>query len=116
MHRRLVFLLCALLGACAGPLQGAAEKSVSVYKSRGALQCEGPGLPVAELQRQLTDAGIRVSASSCGHDGRMRPAMCGRPDGAIAIFDIPASKLDAAVALKFMPLERAPEASRAACP
>lgn len=116
MLRRTTPLLCALLAACASAVPNAAEKSVSVYKSRGGLQCENNAVAVSELERQLKEAGIRVAASSCGHDGRMRPAMCGRPDGNIAIFDIPASQLEAAVALKFAPLERAPEASRGTCP
>ena len=115
MNTRIAFLLSAALAGCAGAAQNAAEPTVSVYKSRGGLQCENNALAVSELERQLKDAGIRVAASSCGHDGRMRPAMCGRPDGNIAIFDIPASKLDAAVALKFAPMERAKDASRAAC-
>lgn len=115
MPRRILPLLCALLAACASPLQNAAENTVSVYKSRGALQCERGGLSVSELEKQLKDAGIRVQAATCGHDGRMRPAMCGRPDGAIAIFEIPAAQLEAATALKFAPLERAQGASRSAC-
>jgi hypothetical protein len=109
-------LLCAALAACASPLtNNAAEATVSVYKSRGGLQCENNAIAVTELERQLKDAGIRVAATACGHDGRMRPQMCGRPDGNIAIFEIPANKLDAAVALKFMPMDAAKDASRGAC-
>jgi hypothetical protein len=115
MLRRTTTLLCAVLAACASPVPIAAEKTVSVYKSRGGLQCENNAVAVSELERQLKDAGIQVAATACGHDGRMRPAMCGRPDGNIAIFDIPASKLDAAVALKFAPMDAAKDASRAAC-
>ena len=115
LPRHLAALLAAVLAACAGPAPSAAGNTVSVYKSRGGLQCEKTAIAVSELQRQLSDAGIEPSRASCGHDGRMRPARCGRPDGNIAIFDRPASKLDAAVALKFSPLDGAKEATRGPC-
>jgi hypothetical protein len=112
---RFLALLCVGLSACAGAMPHAAESNVSVYKSRGGLQCENNAIALSELEKQLKDGGIAVAGSSCGHDGRMRPAMCGRPDGRIAIFDIPASKLEAAAALKFLPLAKAEGATRSAC-
>lgn len=115
--RPVLLCACTALAACAGtPAPQAAEPTVSVYKSRGGLQCENNALPVADLERQLKDAGIAVSARACGHDGRMRPAMCGRADGNIAIFDIPASKVEAAKALQFGTMDAVKDASRAACP
>lgn len=112
---RILALACAALAACASAPPRAAESTVSIYKSRGGLQCENNAVAVSELEKQLKDAGIPVTASSCGHDGRMRPQMCGRPDGRIAIFEIPKSKLEAAAALKFLPLDKAEGATRSAC-
>ena len=102
-----------LLACAAG--DGKAPAAITVYRHVGSLQCTGGGTPVPALERQLIDAGIRVLSASCGSDGRMHAAMCGLPDGAIGIFEIPASQKEAAAALKFTPLSLLPDANRFAC-
>ena len=79
------------------------------------MQCEGGGTPLPELARDLRDAGIPVLASTCGSDGRMRPAACGRGDGRIGIFEIPASAAAAAEAKGYAPLARLPDAEESPC-
>lgn len=106
---------CAFSLALAACAQQPPGPTVEVYASRGSLQCTGGGVPVAELQRRLSDAGVTVLESACGSDGRIRPAVCGAPDGAIAIFRIPASHTATADARGFRPLAELPGATRGAC-
>jgi hypothetical protein len=40
------------------------------------------------VQSLLQSAGVEVISASCGVDGLARPALCGAPDGRIAIFEI----------------------------
>jgi len=113
-HAAAALLLGAsLLPACAQP---PAAGSTRVFKSVGSLQCSGGGTPLPELARQLTDAGVSVSASSCGTDGRMHAARCGGSDGRIAIFEIPAAAAPAAEKLGFAALTKLPEAQATTCP
>ena len=92
-HVLALSITLSLLVACGGGHHAAA--SAKVFEYRGSQQCTGGGASIAELQQQLSNAGIAVSASSCGNDGT-RAAVCGGPDGAIAIFDIPASQVERA--------------------
>jgi len=105
--------MASLLAACTGAQQAAAQ--VQVFKYRGSVQCTGGGTSIAELQRKLESAGIAVAASSCGIDGRLYPAVCDGPDGAIAIFEIPANQLERASSLSFLPLTGLPGAREAPC-
>ena len=50
---------------------------VDVYKYQGSRQCEGGGVPLAEMQRQLQSMRIPVVSSACGMDGRVHAG----PDG-----------------------------------
>jgi hypothetical protein len=56
-----------------------------------------------------------VLASGCGTDGMAYPAVCGAPDGRIAIIDVPESQLEAARKLGFSLLSERPRAQRMAC-
>jgi len=103
------------LAACAVDNTAGAVERIAMARSTGAVQCEGGGLTLQQTERQLADAGIQVLSSSCGHDGRMRPMMCGRGDGSLHIVEIPASQAAKAEALKFIPLSRLPDAKRRAC-
>jgi len=114
MQYKLAVLLAVLVGAC-GDGGSDTPSTVSVAKSLGSLQCSGGGTTVAVLQSQLSSAGVQVLAASCGNDGNAYPALCGAPDGAIAIFDLPASQQAAAQALNFVPLSTFPNAAKAAC-
>jgi hypothetical protein len=88
---------------------------VDVYKYQGSRQCEGGGVPLAEMQRQLQAGGAIVTASSCGMDGRMYPAFCGGADGKINIFTVTSNSMNAALAQGFTPLNSLPEAQKTQC-
>ncbi len=72
---------------------GTSTSSVSVYKSVGSRQCTQGGVSLSELKRQLTQAGIAVRRATCAFDGSKYPTVCGEPDGAIGILDVPVSQL-----------------------
>jgi hypothetical protein len=110
---------------------GILTTGVTLYKHFGSVQCQpimeqpaasmmtmgnlGGGTSLPVMQQQLTDAGIQVLFVTCGHDGFLRPAMCGVEDGRIAIFEVPAAQAEAAVALGFAPLSDLPDATRFSC-
>ena len=104
-------LAVAPIVACAS----APPKAVSVYLSLGSRQCQDGGRTLAEVQKVLQDAGIPVLASGCGSDGMAYPAVCGAPDGRIAIIDVPESQVEAARKLGFSLLSERPRAQRLAC-
>lgn len=106
--------LTLALAACAQP-PGQPERT-SVWKSFGSLQCSSSGTTLPALRRELEQGGVRVLAASCGHDGRMRIAKCGAPDGRIGIFEVPQADAGSARQLGFVPLAQLPEAERGACP
>lgn len=89
--------------------------TVSVYLVLGSRQCQDGGRTLAEVQKMLTDAGVRVLAAGCGSDGMMYPAVCGAPDGRIAILDVPPEQVEAARKLGFSLLTERPRAQRLAC-
>lgn len=114
-------LTVALLPACAGPaadpsrVAAPSGASVAMAKPLGTRQCE-PGGPTAEsLAGALRNAGISVTAVGCGHDGRMRPAVCGAGDGRLAVVDVPAAQQAQAESLGWKPLSALPDASRQPC-
>ena len=89
--------------------------SVSLYKYSGSVQCTAGGLSLAEMRRELTDAGIRVLGADCGDDGKLYPAVCGGGDGSIGIFEVPATQAEKASALGYAPLNALPDASKVEC-
>ncbi len=103
----------ATLVACGGGESPATN--VSLYKYVGSVQCTGGGTSLSAMERQLTDAGIRVLTSSCGVDGNAYPAVCGAPDGRIGVFEVPAAQAQAASAVGFAPLSNLPAATKVAC-
>lgn len=112
--------LVGLALATAGCVSGAANVTTNapvteVYRSLGSKQCEGGGKSAAQLRTELEAAKVRVRETTCGHDGRMHPAMCGAGDGKIAIFLIAAQDLARARAAGFVPLADLPDARRERC-
>jgi hypothetical protein len=109
--------LLLVLGACAAPAPSAAAAKalVTVAKPLGSRQCETGGPSPASVLAPLRDTGIPVHAAGCGHDGRMRPAVCGASDGRLALADIPDDRLAGARALGFRPLSDWPDARRIDC-
>lgn len=108
--------LITLLQGCVGTPVSPPQERVSIYKSLGSAQCQpSSGVSMAVLQRQLEAADVKILSSSCGSNGRIYPAMCGAPDGRIAIFEIPPAQLSKTTALGFAPLSDLPDATRTAC-
>lgn len=110
--------LLVTLSGCAAPAPSASGPGgdvVKVFKNRGALQCEGRGTPPEAMRAELERAGVRVQASACGSDGRMRPAVCGAGTGEINLFDIAAADLPGAQALGFAPLSQLRDAQAVPC-
>lgn len=59
-----------------------------VYKSDESIQCESEGIPLEQMMLELTNAGIDVVCSQKGHDGLVRPAVCGAGTGNLNIYKI----------------------------
>lgn len=113
---QVVVLASALLVACGAPAaRQEAAASVQVVKSLGGRQCEPGGMTLDALAAQLAGAGVMVQRRACGSDGRMRPAVCGAPDGRIGLFTIPAAQQAQAASLQFAPRATLPDAQEAAC-
>lgn len=117
---------CTLIGCANGPRCGptctnasvmvsGSPGAVSVYKSAGSVQCSGGGLTPAQMQIELTGAGIGVISAACGANGNGVIAMCGGPDGRINVFEVQAADVAAAQALGFALLTGLPNAVRIPC-
>lgn len=121
------FFVIATLSSCGG---GGAESApippdanVYVIKTRGAVQCTTAPMPLATLERQLTDAGVQLVnyagslpvAPSCGVDGRAYATLCGNPTGEIGIFLIQQLQLPKATAAGFVQMSSEPAAKKTDC-
>lgn len=110
MKQRLLLGLASLFlfGACAS--EGQLVDEVKVYKSAGGLQCEPEsGVPLAEMEAELTDAGIQVLCAQEANDGVARITMCGASDGSINVYTIDGADLPGAEALGFASVDVLPE-------
>lgn len=107
---QLALAAAALLAGCA-----IEAPAMVVAQSLGSRQCEGDGRSAAALAQALRAAGVEVRAEGCGHDGRLRPAVCGAPDGRLAVLDIAPGGAERAAALGWRPLAAWPEARRQPC-
>ena len=102
--------------ACATPPPATpAATPVAVVKSLGHRQCEDGGATPASLGQALRAGGVQVLVEACAHDGRMRPAVCGAPDGVMAWFEIPADQLAQAQALGYVTAASLPDLRRQPC-
>ena len=88
---------------------------VALFKPLGTRQCESGGPAPEAVAQVLRDAGVAVAAVACGHDGRMRPAVCGAADGRLVIVDVPVDQQARAEALGWRPLASLPDAVRRPC-
>ncbi len=117
VHRGLRVGLAAALAlglAACGP--GDEPPGTSVYKPFGSQQCGGGGLSRDALAQQLLSAGVAVLSARCGSDGLARAAVCGAPDGRIAIFRVPDTQVALARGAGFGLLSELPQASDGPCP
>lgn len=116
-----LLLAAALTGGCAaadgGNQRVAASGSALVPMARllGTRQCESGGPTPESVANTLRDASIGMTTFDCGHDGRMRPAVCGAPDGRLVVVDVPVAQQERAEALGWRPLASMPGAQRQAC-
>jgi hypothetical protein len=92
------------------------EPSAQVYKSRGSFQCTGGGTSPEVMKDELISAGIEVRSYACGVDGLAYIALCGAPDGAINIFEIPRNTVEQAQTLGFSNLSTLPNSQETPCP
>jgi hypothetical protein len=83
------------------PLPAPVSDAVNVYKYDGSIQCEGEGVSVEEMEKELVNAGVDVFCSRKGSDGLARVAVCGASTGFINIYSIHESNLKDAQELGF---------------
>lgn len=74
---------------------------VKAFKSDNSIQCGSLGVDVDVMALELINAGIDVICAQKGHDGFMRPAVCGADTGNINIYTINTSNLSDAEVLGF---------------
>lgn len=121
--RPITALLMSIGGLVLLPVQLAARPAapppathlIKIYKYQGSLQCQGGGEPLSQMRRQLTRAGVKVLAGSCGVDGLMYPSVCGAADGKINIFTIQRKGLTKAQAQGFVLLQNLADAQVTKC-
>lgn len=106
----------AVLAVLAGCATEPPVPRVWVAKSAGTLQCEATAPDVARLTRELQAAGVEPRQQQCGTDGRMRPMMCGAPDGRLVAYLLRAQDVEAARRAGFVPVTQMPSAQLAPCP
>ena len=67
-------VLAVACSTVAAPVASPMASTVAVAHVLGSRQCEGGGTKPQALAERLREAGVPVSALTCGHDGRMRPS------------------------------------------
>jgi hypothetical protein len=83
---------------------GNQDRQVKVFNYDESTQCNDDGIPLEEMQRQLTDAGIAVHCAQKGNDGNAYPAVCGGASGDINIYLIDRRDVRLAKRLGFRPV------------
>ena len=110
-----VIALALASASCVSANSPSSQTTVRVFKSTGSVQCAEGGTDLSTFARQLEQAGLKVLSSACGSDGRMRAAMCGAPDGRVAIFELSSADAQASSQLGFAPLSKLPDAQAVPC-
>ena len=102
MNKLIALILSATLAACAAVSDG---QTIQVYKLDGARQCEGAGISVQEMQKELS--GIRVyGAEKSALQDVMFPAVCGGGTGSINVYTIAKADVKQAQARGFALLSK----------
>jgi hypothetical protein len=97
-----LLLVAELSGLQQSTIALAASEVLMVYKYEGSIQCRPGGTTMKDMEATLVGNGIKVRMSCKGHDGLLRPAVCGAPTGNINIYEIDASQLQKAINLGFI--------------
>jgi len=74
---------------------------VKVYKTDDSIQCGNAGVELDVMVLELINSGIDVVCSQKGHDGMVRPTVCGVGTGNINVYKINAVNLPDAESLGF---------------
>lgn len=75
---------------------------VEIYKYTGAIQCQpDSGIPIWDMEQELSNAGINMLESYQSSDGLARVALCDTPDGSINVFTIDESQVPLAETLGY---------------
>ena len=78
--------------------------SAEVAKDDGSLQCnQGKAISLAEMEKTLAAAGVRVQARAKKSDGLAHIMACGEPTGMMNVYQIPAADWEKARRLGFVP-------------
>ena len=96
-----LLLVAELSGLQQSTIALAASEVLMVYKYEGSIQCRPGGTTMKDMEATLVGNGIKVRMSCKGHDGLLRPAVCGAPTGNINIYEIDAGQLQRAIDLGF---------------
>lgn len=86
-----------------------------VFKYDGSVQCEGAGIAVQVMERDLTNAGIGVSCGQKAGDGYAYPALCGVATGMINVYTIDTRDLSTAEDVGFESTATLPNYEDQAC-
>ncbi|WP_028024164.1 hypothetical protein [Enterovibrio calviensis] len=90
-------------------LSGCAIKppeSVTVYQSRGAIQCEDPGMTAVDSFQQLSSNGVHVETSQCGQlNGVSFVSVCGAETADVVIHSIEAKDVKLAEMMGYSRLD-----------
>jgi len=105
MRKFLYFILLGSLSVLS--VSSAQNAQIWVTRSDGGKSCANETAQSVEKgAEELHAAGIHVTASKKGSDGKMHPMMCGAPTGTQNVYQIPASELPTAIALGFKEAEK----------
>jgi len=110
--------LAAAVVAAAGADPARADESshLMMWKSLGSKQCQDGGTTAQALADALRSAGVDVVSVTCGHDGNIRPMLCGLPDDRIAVIELPDGQRTLATAQGFAPITELPHWQSVPCP
>jgi hypothetical protein len=102
MNKRMLTLCAAFMITACSDKEDFVENSVLVFKYKGSVQCDfESGIPLENMESELTDISINVLCASEASDGNVAAALCGAGTGVINVYEIPISSLVEAKNLGF---------------
>jgi hypothetical protein len=102
MNKQMLALCAAFMITACSDKKDSVEDSVLVFKYKGSVQCDfESGIPLENMESELTDANINVLCASEASDGNVAATLCGAETGVINVYEIPISSLIEAENLGF---------------